>query len=237
MIRRYKSLHFTQGQLVSRFGSCAWHVGVTQRVKLTPILYRYGFHCSPSILDALMYGQGNILAEVEVGGASACTVQQEAWQEMTILQAWHWQRSDSLTFALFLMHLASPFYAEVVAPRTLVHETITTLDTSIGTHGFCDQERLMRLAVALDVESHRLLTQARQFPNPWLWKATSVSLALYEIVLACLHGEDAQTLQHVLQAARDIQGLALDMPPSIEYWLERHLADLIPYEEIEMVPS
>src|SRR5579885_1825647 len=112
-MERYKFLITSIGnRIVSNADyNCVWQIGQWQRlIRRQPDLCAYGFHCSGKLFDALCYVAGEIVARVEVAGLCDKDADKEAWQEMRIIEAWHWRKEDSVALAIYAAELVIDFY-------------------------------------------------------------------------------------------------------------------------------
>ncbi len=97
----WKFLREQGGRIVSDADDSAWTIGKWREVKGDIRACRNGFHCSPDPLGALLYVNGDVVAQVEVGGPHDDGGDKSAWQRMRIVRAWRWRTEDSVRLATF----------------------------------------------------------------------------------------------------------------------------------------
>jgi hypothetical protein len=107
-VRRFKFL--CEG-LTSNYNGFQWTLGKWHKTKCVELCH--GFNCSESILDALNYVKGEILAEVEVKGKHFTDTDKSTWPEMRIIRAWKWQKKDSVALSIFAAELVIQNYEKV----------------------------------------------------------------------------------------------------------------------------
>ena len=107
MSNRYK---FLRTGFKSNFGKLKWKIGEWQEVKEDLEICEVGLHCSKGIYQAFSYVQGEILAEVEVGGKSIKKADKECYERMRIVKAWKWQKKDSVLFSIYAARLVLDNY-------------------------------------------------------------------------------------------------------------------------------
>src|SRR5579875_1559848 len=125
MQRRYKFLCLIDNEIRSESGDCIWHIGEWQSVRDNElIICENGFHCSRTCYQAFTYVQGEILAQVEVSGASIVNDDKEAWQKMRLVRVWRWQKHDSVALSIFAAELVlenfEKMYPDDKRPRAAI---------------------------------------------------------------------------------------------------------------------
>src|SRR5579885_1545791 len=125
MQRRYKFLCLIDNEIRSELGDCIWHIGEWQSVRDNElIICENGFHCSRTCYQAFTYVQGEILAQVEVSGASIVNDDKEAWQKMRLVRVWRWQKHDSVALSIFAAELVlenfEKMYPDDKRPRAAI---------------------------------------------------------------------------------------------------------------------
>ena len=95
---------FLRTGLKSDYGNFKWKLNKWEKETDISICNR-GFHCSDTILQALGYVKGEILAQVEVGGKSIIETDKSAWEEMRIVKAYNWTKKDSVALSIFAAEL------------------------------------------------------------------------------------------------------------------------------------
>ena len=109
----YKFLNLTGNEIKSNSGDTAWKVGEWQTHKSNIDICHSGFHCSPTILDALSYVKGEILAIVEVKGKSDKQNDKSVHEQMRITKAYYWQKSDSVALSIYAAELCISNYEKL----------------------------------------------------------------------------------------------------------------------------
>lgn len=99
---------FLRAGLRSENGERVWKVGEWQRVTPPLEMCKRGFHCSPSILGALTYVSGEILAEVEGRGEHLKEGDKLCWEELRVLHAYHWTKVEKIQLYVYAAELALP---------------------------------------------------------------------------------------------------------------------------------
>jgi hypothetical protein len=112
---KYKFLRLKSKKIVSENhksgeSEFVWEIGkwYTELDKLS--ICSVGFHCSNTILDALSWVPGEILAIVETKGKSIKQKNKECWEQMKVIKAYHWTKKDSLQFAIYSAELVINIY-------------------------------------------------------------------------------------------------------------------------------
>ena len=104
-MKRYK---FLRTGLKSESGDIRWKFGKWRKFVGKLKMCEGGFHCSVEPYDAFSYVQGEILAEVEVGGEHLEKSDKQVWEKMRIIRAWKWQKRNSIELAIFCAELVLP---------------------------------------------------------------------------------------------------------------------------------
>jgi hypothetical protein len=104
-MNKYKFLRLDGKKIKSDSGKCTWKIGEKKIYKKDISLCKAGFHCSDKVYQAFSYVQGEVLAEVEVGGNSEFKDDKSVWSEMTINRAWKWEEEDSVALAIYAAEL------------------------------------------------------------------------------------------------------------------------------------
>lgn len=131
MKKRYK---FLRENFKSNNGNETWKIGEWKKHNGELNMCYAGFHCSTEIGQAFSFVQGEILAEVEVRGKSIIENEKENWSEMRIIQAWKWQKTDSVSLAIFSARLClknfEKIYPDDKRPREAIKATEKWLEKS-----------------------------------------------------------------------------------------------------------
>ena len=108
---KYKFLRLEKNKIKSENGDvpCYWKIGEWKKEENINICQK-GFHCSNTILDALYWVKGEVLAIVKTKGESIKQNNKECWQEMKIVKAYRWTKKDSLQLAIFSAELVLPIF-------------------------------------------------------------------------------------------------------------------------------
>ena len=108
---KYKFLRLEKNKIKSENGDvpCYWEIGQWKKEENIDICHT-GFHCSNTILDALYWVNGEVLAIVKTKGESVKQKDKECWQEMKIIKAYNWTKEDSLQLAIFSAELVLPIF-------------------------------------------------------------------------------------------------------------------------------
>jgi hypothetical protein len=110
---KYKFLRLKGKKIKSNSGKCEWKIGKKEIYKKDISLCKSGFHCSDKVYQAFSYVQGEVLAEVEVGGKSEVQGDKSVWSEMTINRAWKWEKKDSVALAIYAAKLCIKNYEKI----------------------------------------------------------------------------------------------------------------------------
>lgn len=110
MIYRWKFLRKVDGKIKSENGKLTWQIGKwkTHRGKLE--MCKSGLHCSKGVYQAFSYIQGEVLAKVECGGKSIIQKDKEVYSKMKIVEAYKWQKKDSVSLAIYAAKLVLPIF-------------------------------------------------------------------------------------------------------------------------------
>ena len=109
---KYKFLNLVKDKIKSNSGNQEWEIGNWYKSKEISMC-NSGFHCSNTILDAMSYVKGEILAEVETQGKSESQSDKEVWQEMKIIKAYKWTKKDSVALAIYSAELVIKNYEKL----------------------------------------------------------------------------------------------------------------------------
>ena len=86
---RYKVFRLNRNKkLRSYFGKIQWVKNKWFHKKQQVVLCNYGFHCSRNLKHAWFYGNGDVIAKVEVKGDYRKQSDKEVWQSMRILKTY-----------------------------------------------------------------------------------------------------------------------------------------------------
>jgi len=112
-MKRYKFLVSKDNKIKSYNGDCEWKIKEKKIFNGDLSMCNSGFHCSKTIYQAFSYVQGDILAEVEVGGNKIISDNKEVYSEMKILRAWKWKKEDSVALAIYSAELVLKNFEKV----------------------------------------------------------------------------------------------------------------------------
>src|SRR5437660_3145826 len=110
MDRKFKFLRLVNGQIKSQSGDVTWKMGEWQKTTKTFSMCNVGFHCSPKIIQALRFVNGEVLAEVQVRGGHQAQTDKEVWSEMQLTKTWNWTKEDSVALAVYAAELVLPLF-------------------------------------------------------------------------------------------------------------------------------
>lgn len=97
-----KQLWKSLGAGLTSHGKFKWQLDKWEKAEGKIIACQNGFHGSRRIIDAMRFVNMEVLAVVEVDGASDTSESdKEAWQKMKIIKAWKWEKKDSVELAVF----------------------------------------------------------------------------------------------------------------------------------------
>jgi hypothetical protein len=102
---KYKFLRLVDGKIKSNSGNVTWEIGKWKKMRGEVDICNRGFHCSSEIYQAFSYVQGEVLAQVEVAGKSEKQEDKEVWSQMKLVNAWKWQKKDSVALAIYAAEL------------------------------------------------------------------------------------------------------------------------------------
>ena len=97
----YKFLEYKDGKIVSAHGDQEWEIGKEYSVSGKVEACENGFHASETIVQALSYVNGNVLAVVTASGDSDNRYDKVYYRSITIKRAYHWRLEDSIALAIY----------------------------------------------------------------------------------------------------------------------------------------
>lgn len=112
MKTQWKFLKLQDGRIVSHYDGSEWRIG-KWRKSATAKLCESGFHASDTVLSALSYARGNVLALVECRGKEDAGADKSAWSQMRILRAWRCDDYVAKRTALYVHYQAKRDRREV----------------------------------------------------------------------------------------------------------------------------
>ena len=128
---KYKFLNLVKNKIKSDSGNQVWEIDKWYKHEEISIC-QAGFHCSKTILDALSYVKGEILAEVKTQGKFESQSDKEVWQEMKIVKAYKWTKKDSVALSIFSAELVlenyEKLYPEDKRPREAIEAAKKVLE-------------------------------------------------------------------------------------------------------------
>ncbi len=114
---------FLREGMKSEYGDCKWKVGEWKKEDTAKTCSK-GFHASETILDALKYVKGEVLARVEVRGECDKEDDKQAWTEMRIKKAYKWTKEEPVKLAIFsaysVLDIYEKQYPEDKRPRQAI---------------------------------------------------------------------------------------------------------------------
>jgi hypothetical protein len=99
-MRYWKSLQIENGKIVSGYDKSPWIVGEWREVP-APTRECEGLNCCESIIDAMVYVNMDVLAEVEIDGKQIVGDDKITVQRMRIIKAWKWEKMDSVKMSSY----------------------------------------------------------------------------------------------------------------------------------------
>ena len=130
-MKRYKFLREIDNKIKSENGNCGWKIGEWKEYGGNLDMCHSGFHCSKKVYQAFSYVQGEILAEVEVGGDKIIGDDKEVYSKMKIVKAWKWRKEDSVSLAIYSAKLClknfEKVYPDDKRPRQAIEAAINYL--------------------------------------------------------------------------------------------------------------
>ena len=89
-----------QEGLKSKYGNINWEIGKWFKESEVKACSK-GFHGSVRAIDTMKYINCEILCKVEVRGKSDIEDDKQCWSEMQIVEAYKWEKEDSVELAIF----------------------------------------------------------------------------------------------------------------------------------------
>ena len=96
----WKSLQLNSDKIVSGHDQSKWTIGEWRSVP-APTKECIGLNCCPNIIDAMGYVNMEVLAEVEIDGATITSNDKITSEKMRILRAWKWEKKDSVALSSY----------------------------------------------------------------------------------------------------------------------------------------
>ncbi len=219
---KYKFVRLKNGKIVSQHGKCEWEIGKWEkRRKLKMCLY--GFHCSNKILDALNWVQGEILAEVEVGGRSEIGNAKEVWQEMKIIKAYVWTEKDTLALITYIAELALPCFEKSYPDDGRVKKAIEAAKKVLEN----DTEKNRRLAWKARMKVKKIWEMPTNAALV-VWAAkTAVESAAYGVN----NSVDLIGLCYIADTIQSARIISKKIDRKLEAWLVNHLKEMKVFKE------
>ena len=230
----YKFLTIKDGKLVSEADKkTEWVIGKWNKFEGTLEACKSGFHASRRIVDAQAYTQTEILAEVEVRGASNIQTDKEAWSEMCIIRAWHWTKEDSVRKAIFAAELVIDIfekeYPEDDRPRLAIKAAKTWLEHSTRENSdIAEYAAYTAHAAANAAHAAADTANAATYASRATYAAADVTYATYTAYV----GADVAYAVHTTYAAAAVAyaaNAANNILDKVEEWHLEHLKNLKPY--------
>ena len=102
---KYKFLNLVKGKIKSNSGNCTWKIGKWSKPIEDIDMCNSGYHCSKTILDAMSFVSGEVLAIVETKGKSEKQKGKEVYESMQIVKAYKWTKKDSVSLSIYSAEL------------------------------------------------------------------------------------------------------------------------------------
>jgi hypothetical protein len=107
----------------SAHGEIKWKIGKWHKEDKA-IACQKGFHASVRAIDAFQYVNCEVLCKVEVRGTSDIESDKQCWSEMRIVEAYVWEKKDSVALAIFaaekVIGLYKSKYPKDLRPREAI---------------------------------------------------------------------------------------------------------------------
>jgi hypothetical protein len=204
----YKFLNLVDGKIKSNIGDTVWKINEWKHENKIDIC-NCGFHCSSTILDALSFIQGEILAEVEVKGKSEKQKNKSVHTDMRLIRAWYWTKNDSVALSIYAAELCiknfEKLYPNNKRPRQAIKAAKEWLKNP--------------------TEKNRLLAESAAWSAAWSAESATWSAAL---------AAESATWSAAKSAALAAKSAALaaedKINKQINKWLISHLKEMKIYE-------
>jgi hypothetical protein len=108
----WKSLKQRDGKIVSDRDGSEWTVGEYRNNPYPVVKECEGLNCCQHIGDAMGYVRCEVLAEVRIRGNTIRGDDKITAQEMKILRAWKWTKTDSVALAIYAAELVIGYFKE-----------------------------------------------------------------------------------------------------------------------------
>jgi hypothetical protein len=102
---KYKFLNLVKGKIKSNSGNCTWEIGKWSKPIEDIDMCNSGYHCSKTILGAMSFVSGEVLAIVETKGKSEKQKDKEVYESMQIVKAYKWTKKDSVSLSIYSAEL------------------------------------------------------------------------------------------------------------------------------------
>ena len=188
-MKRYK---FLRTGMKSELGSEVWKTGKWKSFNDNLKMCQSGFHCSRGIYQAFSYVQGEILAEIEVGGKHIIRDDKEVWEKMRIIRSWKWQKKDSVLLAIFAARLALPNFEKVFPKDDIPRKAIEAAENWVK-HPNEKNRLAAKLARSAESAACSAAWSAAWSAKSATWSAESVESAK----LAVYKKLDSWMLRHI----------------------------------------
>ena len=131
-MKRYKFLNLVKGKIKSNSGNCTWEIGEWSKPVVNISMCKRGYHCSKTILGAMSFVSGEVLAVVEAKGKCQKQKDKEVYESMQIIKAYKWQKKDSVALSIFSAELVldnfEKLYPNDDRPRKAIEATKKVLE-------------------------------------------------------------------------------------------------------------
>jgi hypothetical protein len=221
-IVKYKFLNSVKDKIKSNSGNQVWEVGNWYKHEEISMC-NSGFHCSKTILDAMSYVKGEILAEVKTKGEHESQSDKEVWQEMKIVKAYKWTKKDSVALSIFSAELVlknyEKLYPDDKRPREAIEAAKKVLEN--------DNEENRSAAWSAAESAWSAAWSARSAA----WSAESAAESAAWSAESAAESAAWSAESAAESAARSAAWSAARINKKINKWLVNHLKDMEIYDK------
>jgi hypothetical protein len=129
----YKFLNLKDDKIVSEHGRQEWTIGKEYSVKGKIVKCTNGFHASKTILQAMNYVHGDVLAVVEASGDKDLDNDKVCYRSMKLVKTYKWTKLDSVAVAIYaaeqVLHIFENKYPNDSRPRDTIKAAKAYLKT------------------------------------------------------------------------------------------------------------
>jgi hypothetical protein len=211
-----------------------WH-----RAHGASALYTHGFDCSGRLLHAFLSTPGTIVACVEVKDLLAIKGDLEVWRSMRIVQAWYWNKVDSVHLAIVAAEFALPLFE---ASYPVDHRPRGAIEAARHYLATPSSESIKAARHAADLASYAAYPEVyhASYAASYAAFTASAPVASYTDFASCAAptaatSEAAKAIYFAARAAEIMapSGRREALYKHISSWMEGHLAELVPYAGTE----